>query len=86
MKIETKYDVRQSVWIIASRFFRGKFVGTSVVKDKIFRVIVYRNNDIVYGVARGQYAEDEVFVSKEEAIANQKRIEQKRIDIIEGKL
>lgn len=85
MKIETKYDVGQWVWIVAPYFIKGKFIKTYISKEKIFCILIYRN-DIVYRVAGRQIVEEDVFASKEEAIANQKRIEQKRIDIIEGKL
>lgn len=85
MKIETKYDVGQYVWIVAPYFIKGKFIKTYITKEKIFCILIY-HDDIVYRVACRQIVEQDVFASEEEAIANQKRIEQKHIDIAEGRL
>lgn len=85
MKVETKYDVRQTVWVAAPIFCKGKFVETSITKAYVFRIILYKN-DIVYDIAGRYYMEEDVFASEEEAIANQKRIVQKHIDIEEGRL
>lgn len=85
MKVETKYDVRQTVWVVTPIFYKGEFVETSISKAYVFRIILYKN-DIVYDIAGRYYMEEDVFASEEEAIANQKRIEQKHIDIAEGRL
>lgn len=85
MKVKTKYDVRQTVWVVAPIFCKGIFVETSISKAYVFRIILYKN-DIVYDIAGRYYMEEDVFASEEEAIANQKRIEQKHIDIAEGRL
>lgn len=85
MKVETKYDIRQTVWVVAPIFCKGKFVETSISKAYVFRIILYKN-DIVYDIAGRYYMEEDVFASEEEAIANQKRIKQKHIDIAEGRL
>ena len=85
MKVETKYDVRQTVWVVAPIFYKGKFVETSISKAYVFRIILYKN-DLVYDIAGRYYMEEDVFASEEEAIANQKRIKQKHIDIAEGRL
>ena len=58
---------------------------TSISKAYVFRIILYKN-DIVYDIAGRYYMEEDVFASEEEAIANQKRIEKKHIDIEEGRL
>lgn len=85
MKVETKYNVRQTVWVVAPMFCKGKFEETFILKAYVFRIILYKN-DIVYDIAGRYYMEEDVFASEEEAIANQKRIEQKHIDIAEGRL
>lgn len=85
MKVETKYDVRQTVWVVSPIFCKGKFMETYISKAYVFRIILYKN-DIVYDIAGRYYMEEDVFASEEEAIANQKRIEKKHIDIEEGRL
>lgn len=85
MKVETKYDVRQTVWVVSPIFCKGKFMETSISKAYVFRIILYKN-DIVYDIAGRYYMEEDVFASEEEAIANQKRIGKKHIDIEEGRL
>lgn len=82
MQIQTKFDPGQKVWINRILYFRGDLLPLRQEEAEIACIEIWRSGKPLYFLSGGlKRAENEVHLTKEEAVANSKQYERKIYDI-----
>ena len=82
MQIQSKFDPGQKVWINRIPYFRGELLPLRQEEAEIACIEIWRSGKPLYFLSVGlKRAENEVHLTKEEAVANSKQYERKIYDI-----
>lgn len=79
MKIETKYDIGQKVWV---NDFYPRRAGKKIVQQEveIFYIEIFRGG-VMYCTYNGNFPENNVYLTEQEAKAHEKKYEMEIIEI-----
>ncbi len=78
MQITTKYDVGQKVWINRVVTFKDELQPVEQTETEIFAIMIWADGKPMYRCGMGNTrTENEVYSTKEEAIADSERYEEK---------
>ncbi len=79
MKIETKYNIGQKVWVNG---FYPRRVGKKIVQQEveIFYIEIFRGG-VMYCTYNGNFPEKDVYLTEQEAKTHEKKYEKEIIDI-----
>ena len=83
MKINSKYAIGQTVYIVANLRVGGKIIETYVKEDVVLFLKVFPGG-IMYDLYTGTRREEEVFETKKEAETNLERLAKQYRDIERG--
>ena len=87
MQITTKYDVGQKVWINHVVSIKGVLQPVEQIEANIFAITIWADGIPMYRCGMGHAkAENEVYSTKEEAIADSERYEEKMRSIYAGEI
>ena len=82
MQIQTRFDPGQKVWINRIPYFKGELLPCRQEEAEIACVEIWRSGKPLYFLSGGlKRAENEVHLTKEEAVTNSKQYERKIYDI-----
>ena len=87
MQITTKYDVGQKVWINHVVSIKGVLQPVEQIEANIFAITIWADGIPMYRCGMGHAkAENEVYSTQEEAIADSERYEEKIRNIYAGEI
>lgn len=87
MQITTKYDVGQKVWINHAVSIKGVLQPVEQIEANIFAIMIWADGEPMYRCGMGNTrTENEVYSTKEEAIADSERYEEKMRSIYAGEI
>lgn len=87
MQLTTKYDIGQKVWINRVVTFKDELQPVEQIETEIFAIMIWADGNPMYRCGMGHAkAENEVYSTKEEAIADSERYEEKMRSIYAGEI
>lgn len=87
MQLTTKYDIGQKVWINRVVTFKDELQPVEQIETEIFAIMIWADGTPMYRCGMGHAkAENEVYSTKEEAIADSERYEEKIRSIYAGEI
>ena len=87
MQITTKYDIGQKVWINRVVTFKDELQPVDQIETEIFAIMIWADGIPMYRCGMGNTrTENEVYSTKEEAIADSERYEEKIRSIYAGEI
>lgn len=87
MQLTTKYDIGQKVWINRVVTFKDELQPVEQIETEIFAIMIWADGTPMYRCGMGNTrTENEVYSTKEEAIADSERYEEKMRSIYAGEI
>jgi len=75
MKIETKYDIGQKVWV--NKFFPRRYLGQIVQQEvEIFCIEIFRGG-VMYCTYGGKFSENDIYLTEQEAKSHEEEYKRK---------